>query len=82
MLRSLTLLLIFIFTSQLTIAQSKNYGKKVIEKAAITMPQLVTQMAGKKEMDATVTGKVSVVCQMEGCWMKVANAGSADMMVR
>ena len=67
---------------QFSFAQDKNYGKKVNEKTAITMPQLVSKMTGKKEMDATVKGTVAVVCQMEGCWMKIQNAGGPDMMVR
>lgn len=82
MLRSLVFLVVLFFITTSTFAQSKAYGKKVNEKAAITMPQLVTNMAGKTEMETTVTGKVNVVCQAEGCWMKVENAGGTDMMVR
>lgn len=67
---------------QLTSAQSKTYGKKVDEKIAITIQQLSKSMADKTEFNATVTAKVSSVCQAEGCWMKVDKGDGTAMMVR
>src|SRR5258708_34767508 len=73
--------LLFIIIQPLT-AQSKHYGMKVDEKKAITVQELNKDMSNKTELNATVTGKVSSVCQAEGCWMKVDNGDGTTMMVR
>lgn len=64
-----------------TFGQSK-YGKEVDEKDAISMDELHVKMKGKKEFEATVYGKVTSVCQAEGCWMKIDNGDGTAMMVR
>ena len=81
--KSLGLLVIAIFSLlHIVVGQSKSYGKKVNEKRAISMAQLSAQMEGKTALEATVTGKVDIVCQAEGCWMKIAKGNGSDMMVR
>lgn len=54
------------------ISQNKFGGKVKYKKAAIAAKQLVEKMAEKPEMVARVTGTVTDVCQVKGCWMKVA----------
>ena len=71
-----------LFLTIVTSAQNKKYGKKVDERNAITVQQLSTNMTGKNELNATVSGKVSSVCQAEGCWMKVDKGDGTAMMVR
>lgn len=77
----LVLLAFLLVITQIGVAQSKNYGKKVEVKNAITVQQLVKNMNDKSEVNATVTGKVSSVCQAEGCWMKVDKGDGTAMMV-
>ena len=80
--KALLIIACLFFIAKTGNAQSKNYGKKVDEKSAITVQQLSKNMADKTELNATVTGKVSSVCQAEGCWMKVDNGNGTSMMVR
>ncbi len=60
----------------------KTYGKKLDVKGAITMQELQAKMKDKKELEATVSGKVSAVCQSMGCWMKMDKGDGTAMMVR
>lgn len=75
------LLTLIMFTLHFSVAQT-SYGKKVNEKEAISVKDLQTSMKGKTEMEATVSGKVTSVCQAEGCWMKIDNGDGTAMMVR
>ena len=79
---SILLIIFLIFVATSTMGQNKSYGKKVDEKSAITVQQLNKNITGKTELLATVTGKVSSVCQAEGCWMKVDKGDGTTMMVR
>ena len=76
------ILVIAFFVTVSAFTQSRNYGKKVDEKTAITMAQLTSAMVDKTELNATVKAKVSTVCQAEGCWMKVDKEDGTAMMVR
>ena len=64
----------------LSFAQGK-YGAKIDETGAITMSELNTQMNGKEEIDAKVTGKVTSVCRVKGCWMTIDNPDGTQMRV-
>ena len=76
-------LAIILFTGSIAMAQTgKTYGEPVDEKKAISMQQLNAAMKGKTTMDATVSGKVAVVCKAEGCWMKIDQGNGETMMVR
>ncbi len=79
--RAMSILALLFFVAAATLAQSRNYGKKVDEKNAITVQQLSKNMTDKTELNATVTGKVYSVCQAEGCWMKVDKGDGTAMMV-
>ncbi len=63
------------------ISQNKFGGKVKYKKAAIEAKQLVEKMAEKPEMEARVTGTVTDVCQVKGCWMKVALDNGKTMRV-
>ena len=79
--QTICLLAFVILNLHFAIAQT-SYGKKVNEREAISVQELSTSMKGKTEMEATVSGKVTSVCQAEGCWMKVDNGDGTSMMVR
>lgn len=78
----LLLILVVSTGSNVLFAQSASYGKKVNETKAITVQELTKQLEGKTTLEATVKGKVSSVCQAEGCWMKVDKGDGTSMMVR
>jgi hypothetical protein len=59
------------------------YGKKFSAKNAKTPKELVGDLAEKPQVENVVlTGKISQVCQAEGCWMKVENPGGEDIFVK
>jgi uncharacterized protein YdeI (BOF family) len=60
------------------------FGEKTTAENAITVNQLFSIMAGKKEnkeMTVKLKGKVTQVCEKEGCWIKVQSP-DGSMMVK
>ncbi len=51
---------------------TQNFGAAVTAEHAISYGDLITKMSGVDSLQAKVTGKVSEVCQMSGCWLTVA----------
>ncbi|MFZ9943340.1 MAG: DUF4920 domain-containing protein [Bacteroidia bacterium] len=54
-----------------SVGQQRSFGEKVDPSAAIPMGEMLKQIQGKEQLNATVEGKVSSVCQAKGCWMKL-----------
>ena len=60
------------------------FGEKTTAENAITVDKLVTVMQTKdagSPVDVKITGKVTEVCQKEGCWIKVKSP-DGSMMVK
>jgi len=59
------------------------FGEKTTAENAITVDQLFSIMAGKKEKEMTVKlkGMVTQVCEKEGCWIKIQSP-DGNMMVK
>lgn len=60
------------------------FGEKTTAENAITVDQLYSIMSGKnekKEMTVKLKGKVTQVCEKEGCWIKVQSP-DGSMMVK
>jgi uncharacterized protein YdeI (BOF family) len=60
------------------------FGEKTTVENAITVEKLVTVMQAKEAgspVDVKITGKVTEVCQKEGCWIKVKSP-DGSMMVK
>lgn len=62
-----------------------NFGKKIKAENAITVDELVSFMKtieGGKDMDVPVKlkGKVTEVCQAEGCWIKIQSPDGSIMV--
>ncbi len=70
-----------IYSCESSVGQDTHFGAKIDEKGAITMPELMTQMNGKEEVSAKVTGKVTKVCQTKGCWMTIDKGDGTTMRV-
>ncbi len=61
-----------------------NFGKKTTAENAITVDQLVSLMKTKeagKDVPVKLKGKVTEVCQAEGCWIKIQSP-DGSMMVK
>lgn len=54
-------------------------GKKINEKGAITISEMVVQMGEKKKFKTKVIAEVVSCCQKKGCWMQV-NLGNEELM--
>lgn len=54
-----------------SVGQQRAFGEKVDPAAAISMGEMIKQMLGKEQLNTTVEGKVTSVCQAKGCWMKL-----------
>jgi len=70
-----------IYSCDTSVGQDNHFGTKIDEKGAITMSELMTQMNGKEEVSAKVTGKISKVCQTKGCWMTIDKGDGTSMRV-
>jgi hypothetical protein len=75
-----TTLLIFICS---TVALSQQYfGKKIKPKAkSITVTELKEQIASSKELSTRVSGTISGVCKMKGCWLTLQNGNETPIRV-
>ncbi len=61
----------------------QQFGAGATEKGAITYESLVEKMNKTNEMPAKVTGKISEVCKVKGCWMTMVSdkPGTPEMRV-
>lgn len=66
-----------------TSGTAQNFGAAVNPKGAISYDALLTKMASADSLNAKVTGKVSAVCKVKGCWMTMISEkpGQPDMRV-
>jgi hypothetical protein len=51
----------------------KHFGQSISTKGAITYDDMLKKLADKDSLAAKVTGKVSAVCKVKGCWMEVVS---------
>lgn len=80
--KQLTLLLIFVFSALALQAQTR-YGKSFESKDAVSAEAITKKLAKKSPIEnVVVRGEISEVCQAEGCWIKLKNPGSQDLMVK
>jgi hypothetical protein len=66
-----------------TNAGTQTFGATFSPKGAMTYDALLTKMEKADKLDAKVTGKVSAVCKVKGCWMTMISEkpGQPDMRV-
>lgn len=63
-------------------AQEK-YGKSFNTDKAFPATELASKMGDKKSMnDVVLSGEISQVCQMAGCWVKLKNDAGEDIFVK
>lgn len=69
--------------SAFTMQAQTRYGKNFESTDAITPQSLSGKLEKKSSIDdVVVRGEISEVCQAEGCWVKLKNPGSPDIMVK
>lgn len=56
------------------------FGEATIAEGAISVNELVSTITSEKETSVKVKGKVTDVCTMEGCWIKVQTADGKLMV--
>ena len=47
------------------------FGEKTTAEGAIAASELSSKLTGPEAADVKVTGKVTEVCKMEGCWLRM-----------
>ncbi len=58
-------------------------GEEINGKGAISVDELFVKIADKEEIPAIkVEGEVISVCQVKGCWMRMAAADGQELMVK
>jgi hypothetical protein len=59
------------------------YGEIFSDKESITTEELLQKLEKKTPIqNVIVRGEIAEVCQAEGCWVKLKNPGSPDVMVK
>ncbi len=58
------------------------FGEKTTAKGAIAASELVAKLTGTTSMDVKIKGKVTEVCKMEGCWLRMETTEGATMMIK
>ncbi len=64
-------------------AGTQTFGAAFSPKGAISYDALLSKMEKSEKLDAKVTGKVSAVCKVKGCWMTMVSdkPGQPEMRV-
>lgn len=57
------------------------FGEKTTADGAIAAAELAAKLSGDAPADVKVTGKVSEVCKMEGCWLRM-ETGNGTMLIK
>ena len=58
------------------------YGKIIKTKGAVNVSEIPAKMASAKELELSIRGKVSDVCQKKGCWMETELGNGQSMRIR
>ena len=74
------LLGLFIISASLT-GQTRSFGEKIEEGSIIENSKIQNLFLAKEKFNAKLKAKVTDVCQMKGCWMKLEIGEEKDIMV-
>ena len=74
------LLGLFIISASLS-AQTRSFGEKIEEGSIIENSKIQNLFLAKEKFNAKLKAKVTDVCQMKGCWMKLEIGDEKDIMV-
>ncbi len=85
---SLAASVLLLTTANSAFAQAKftSYGQEFKKENVKTMNSLMKDMQGKDKLEnISLEGRISEVCQAEGCWVKLKNTsaeGAEDILVK
>lgn len=69
--------------ANITLAENqKPFGAAISPKGAIDVAQLSSKVKGTDPVKIKVKGEVEAVCEVKGCWMRIAQEGKDGMLVR
>ncbi|PWH11292.1 DUF4920 domain-containing protein [Bacteroidetes bacterium SCGC AAA795-G10] len=71
---------LFIISASLS-GQETSYGENIEEGSVIENSQIQNLFAAKRKFNAKLEAKVTDVCQMKGCWMKLDIGNEKEIMV-
>ena len=74
------LLGLFIISASLS-GQTRSFGEKIEEGSIIENYKIQNLFLAKEKFNAKLKAKVTDVCQMKGCWMKLEIGDEKDIMV-
>ena len=74
------LLGLFIISASLS-GQTRSFGENIEEGSIIENSKIQNLFLAKEKFDAKLKAKVTDVCQMKGCWMKIEIGDEKDIMV-
>ena len=74
------LLGLFIISASLS-GQTRSFGEKIEEGSIIENSKIQNLFLAKEKFNAKLKAKVTDVCQMKGCWMKLEIGEEKDIMV-
>lgn len=78
------LLFAFAVTAQPPKGDAKSgmtFGEKITADGAITATELAATLTGKEPKEVKVTGEVTEVCKMEGCWIRM-KTDKGNMLIK
>ncbi len=61
--------------------QTGNFGAQVSESNVVSVTDVLKLLETNKEINVTVTGKISEFCKGEGCWITLENNGGEPLFV-
>lgn len=74
------LLGLFIISASLS-GQTRSFGENIEEGSIIENSKIQNFFLAKEKFNAKLKAKVTDVCQMKGCWMKIEIGDEKDIMV-
>ena len=74
------LLGLFIISASLS-GQTRSFGENIEEGSIIENSKIQNLFLAKEKFNAKLKAKVTDVCQMKGCWMKLEIGDEKDIMV-
>jgi len=74
------ILVFFIISASLS-GQTSSFGEKIEEGIIIENSQIENLFVTKEKFNAKLEAKVTDVCQMKGCWMKLDIGNEKEIMV-
>ena len=74
-------LVIFLFSIRLAFSQTKTFGEDIANQKIMSKAQVAGLYSSTEKFDTSFKAKVTDVCQVKGCWMKLDIGNDNQVMV-